>query len=439
MIFSSSLGNVEKYTTETAIKSIANHVRKLQDELEYRLSHLDSTNINEIDTDETDLIGGAATQIIQSAEDIAKLQMTEKQISASVESLENSVSSVQVQADGITATVNAQGKSISTLEQTADSIIATVEAQGGSISTLQQTADGLTAIVQTQGQSISTLQQTANSITATVDAQGESISTLEQTASSITSTVQSQGQSIATLQQTASGITATVQAQGQSISTLQQTSDSLTATVTNLGNSMSQTVRLSADGLTITNAAGSKLTIDGGQVNADTLNLTGKIAFTDLDADAQQTINGYDPKAYLQSIGITEITGDGIKSPLIEGGEIRGAEIYGGIFSDLAADNYLLMETTEIPDVHYVRHSMSHYVGTADRGVPVTSIGWASAVKDDGFVETMWYLAILGASVLERRYSTLWGYHMKPNGVWDFSGCTVNFTGANVIGLSPIM
>ena len=379
MIFSSSLGNVEKYATDVAIKSIANHLRKLQDELEYRLSNLDSTNINEIDTDDTVLTGGAATQISQSAEDIAKLQLTEKQILASVESLENSVSSVQIRADSITSTVNAQGQSIATLQQTSNSLTATVTAQGGDISTLKQTATGLTSTVEAQGKSISTLQQTSNSLSATV------------------------------------------QTQGQSISTLQQTSSSLSATVTNLGNSMSQTVRLSADGVTITNAAGSKLTIDGGQINAkkintDDLNLTGKITFTDLDAETQAAINKDNTKEYLASIGITEITSEGVKAPLIEGGEIRGAEIYGGTFGDLEKDNFLNVWSSEYPSIPMVMHMMAHYVGDASSSLPLTAMGW-QYVGGEG---SRWFLSVLGQTILEVRDGVVY-----PQGVWNFAGSVV--------------
>ena len=60
----------------------------------------------------------------------------------------------------------------------------------------------------------------------------------------------------------------------------------------------SQTLRVAADGVTITNAQGSTLTIDGGQIDAskinteqldasrihaEDLNLTGAITFGDLD------------------------------------------------------------------------------------------------------------------------------------------------------------
>ena len=62
-IFSSQLGKVESQTPEQGIKTLANHLRKLQEELEYRLMNLDSSNINEIDADNTSvLLGGENIQ-----------------------------------------------------------------------------------------------------------------------------------------------------------------------------------------------------------------------------------------------------------------------------------------------------------------------------------------------------------------------------------------
>lgn len=241
MIFSSGLGSVEKQTTDVAIKSIANHLRKLQDELEYRLSNLDSSNINEIDTDETVLRGGTVTLISQYGDDITELKLTNQKLTASVRGLDEQMSSLQ---------------------QTATSLTATVNGLSGNVSTLQQTATSLTTTVQTQGQSISTLQQTSNTISATV----------------------------------------------QSLNT-----------------SMSQTVRLSADGLTVTNAAGSKLTIDGGQINADTLNLTGKITFTDLDADTQAKFSDVNLPNYIKATYIDEAK---ILSPTITGNDIRALQSF---------------------------------------------------------------------------------------------------------------
>lgn len=79
----------------------------------------------------------------------------------------------------------------------------------------------------------------------------------------------------------------------------------ITQRVEDTENGLSQTLRVAADGVTITNAQGSVLTIDGGQVdatkiktqdldasriNASDLNLTGVISWGDLDGGAQGQI-----------------------------------------------------------------------------------------------------------------------------------------------------
>lgn len=46
-IFSTTLGNMEGLSEEAAIKKMANHLRQMQEELEYRLANLDGDNFNE--------------------------------------------------------------------------------------------------------------------------------------------------------------------------------------------------------------------------------------------------------------------------------------------------------------------------------------------------------------------------------------------------------
>lgn len=56
MIFTSQLIQINNNNPTEACKQIANYIRQLQEELEYKLMHLDSTNISEIDLSKTKLI-----------------------------------------------------------------------------------------------------------------------------------------------------------------------------------------------------------------------------------------------------------------------------------------------------------------------------------------------------------------------------------------------
>lgn len=58
MVFTTQLGNLTGKSEMEAIMEIANHIRRLQDELEYRLSNLDSSNITEIDASDTVISSG---------------------------------------------------------------------------------------------------------------------------------------------------------------------------------------------------------------------------------------------------------------------------------------------------------------------------------------------------------------------------------------------
>ena len=52
-IFTQSLQKIDVANTQDAIKKMANHIRYIQEQLEYTLLNLDSRNIAEIDTDKT--------------------------------------------------------------------------------------------------------------------------------------------------------------------------------------------------------------------------------------------------------------------------------------------------------------------------------------------------------------------------------------------------
>lgn len=52
-IFAKQLNKIDPKNSEEAIKIMANHLRYMQEQMEYTLTNLDSQNIVEIDTDKT--------------------------------------------------------------------------------------------------------------------------------------------------------------------------------------------------------------------------------------------------------------------------------------------------------------------------------------------------------------------------------------------------
>ena len=62
-MFFSKLGDLSGQSNDAKITSIENHLRVLEDELEYILSHLDSSNIIEIDTTKTTIYKGEENEL----------------------------------------------------------------------------------------------------------------------------------------------------------------------------------------------------------------------------------------------------------------------------------------------------------------------------------------------------------------------------------------
>ena len=65
-IFTQSLQKIDATNPQEAIKKMANHIKYLQEQLEYTLFNLDSRNINEIDTDKTTITDSSGSTSIGS-------------------------------------------------------------------------------------------------------------------------------------------------------------------------------------------------------------------------------------------------------------------------------------------------------------------------------------------------------------------------------------
>ena len=66
MIFTQTLQRIDAANPQEAIKKMANHLRYIQEQLEYTLSNLDSGNINEIDVDKTTITDSTGSASIGS-------------------------------------------------------------------------------------------------------------------------------------------------------------------------------------------------------------------------------------------------------------------------------------------------------------------------------------------------------------------------------------
>ena len=66
-IFTQSLQKIDTANPQEAIKKMANHIKYLQEQLEYTLFNLDSRNIVEIDTDKTTVTDSTGSTSIGSS------------------------------------------------------------------------------------------------------------------------------------------------------------------------------------------------------------------------------------------------------------------------------------------------------------------------------------------------------------------------------------
>ena len=65
-IFTKSLQKLDESNPQEALKKMANHIKYLQEQLEYTLFNLDSRNINEIDIDKTTITDSTGSTSIGS-------------------------------------------------------------------------------------------------------------------------------------------------------------------------------------------------------------------------------------------------------------------------------------------------------------------------------------------------------------------------------------
>ena len=226
-----------------------------------------------------------------------------------------------------------------------------LEDVNGNIASLYATAESLTSRMSDAEGNISVLQQTSTSLTSRIsDAEGN-ISVLQQTSQSLTSRISNAEGNISSLTQTVNGFTLEV-SNGSTSSVIRLLSGSAEIS--------SQTIQM--NGLvTFTGLANGTTTINGGciktgLIDADRLNLTGAITFSDLSSSVQNDIDdalstaqtaqstvdrwSYNGTTYIDG---TRIMTGTVSASTLEGGEINllnGSGQTAGIIELTGASSY---------------------------------------------------------------------------------------------------
>lgn len=261
MIFSSQPGNLDGLSNEQAIKHLANHLRKMQEELEYRLANLDSSNIGEINADDTNIFAQG------------------KNINNIITDQEGRMSQFQMTVEGFNNTVSEYGKSVTQFQQTVDGFRMTVDNYGNKVSEYTQTVDGFTKTVTDYEKGVSQYKQTVDGFTTQVSNYEKQYSSWEQTVEGFNQTVSDYEKGYSTWEQTVDGFTQQVSDYEGAVSGYQQAVDGFKWTVDNLQTTMGTTLKLDETGLYIIDQDGNVVMISGSQIDATTIrvsNLYGK-------------------------------------------------------------------------------------------------------------------------------------------------------------------
>lgn len=255
----------------------------------------------------------------------------------------------------ITLLANDMDERIASLVLTTDQIQATVrDNTQGLQSQITQTADSIRSEVTDQVNGLnSQLEQTAGSLTSTItDTKNELQSQLTQTAGSLTSTItDTKNELQSQINQTADSITSSVTDEiNQAKSEIKQTTDSISLEVQNQGDLVAQLV-LDVDGIsargyvTFTDLEGNgTTTINGsnittGTIDADRINMTGAISWSDLSSSCKNTI-----ASYAGSDGSDADVPDYIHETYIDATDIYSPNIYGAkITAGTASEGYIQM------------------------------------------------------------------------------------------------
>lgn len=339
MIFSSQLGKLDGLSDEQALKSISNHLRKMQEELEYRLAHLDSSNISEINADETNIFfaqgeninniisdqEGRMSQFEQTVEgfkmtvseygkSVSQYEQTVEGFRTTVDNYENKVSEYEQTVDGFTTKVTDYEKGVSEYKQTVEGFTTQVSNYENQYSYWEQTVEGFTQQVSDYEKGYSVWTQTVEGFNQTVKDYEEGYSSWEQTVEGFTQQVSDYENKVSEYKQTVEGFNTTVRDYEEGYSSWEQTVKGFTQQVSDYETALSTTLKMDASGVYVTDQDGNTVTIQGSQIDARTINadeilvdnLYGEIIYLNYSEYNQYTGGyGYEDAGYFRVTGGT--------------------------------------------------------------------------------------------------------------------------------------
>lgn len=269
----------------------------------------------------------------------------------------------------------------------------------------------------------SEIKKTSTEIQLSVKSQIDDLSaSIDIQLDSITSTIQGQGGQISQINQTLTSINSTIQGLDGAISEIDQKVDNIRISVSN--GSTSSTITLTVDGVTVssqnitmsglvtyTGLSSGTTTINGaciktGTIDADRLNLTGAISFSDLSTSVQNDINDAYSKASQAQSDVADI-GDTVNgwtygsTTYIDGtrimsGTVSASTIQGGTIE--------LLDSSErtAGEISLSGSSSSSYAVDiySNRALRLTA-GSGDVYIEDGSGDSIWLDASQGAAFFD--------------------------------------
>lgn len=279
-------------------------------------------------------------------------------------------------------------------DEVVDDVNAEIKQLQGKTLKIIKNVDEFSVEVEDLTKGYTSLKQTAEELSVQIYGKDGDSTTLRATVEGLYTDINGKDGKFAKYSATLTELSAQIYGEDGNSTTLKATVEGIEGKVESVETGLSQTVRIAANGVTITNASGETLTIDGGQIDAKNLNLSGRITFNDLNNGTQNKINNAYDKADAASNTVSGwVYNDTtyIDGTMIKTGTVMASHLIGGKIS--------LYDSGENEAGYITLNSAT----TADYALDIHSNGALRLIAEDGAVyisdDTDTYIQISGYTV----------------------------------------